>query len=395
MDAVEQRLRRLEAVHSRCNPEDQDSLLRCDDAAKVGGKVESLGVAYNELEEDVHNLREADEAKQKRIDLLEHELQTYQAYEGQAEVANRKLCELEKRLTTLESQSYFSEETLKHCTSIESLSNRVQQLERGLPSLLPNVSTHSLAQTLLPRLTGGDVLDVAVALQLHSALPPAPEKSFASRAQFPQTPSLTQGASCAATKDGSTDEDPPFQRGRRSPLKPGRNMHRSSARGRSHSLLSEKSKTPSLTDGPTRASTSDGSATDEPPLKRRRGRSRKHDRLPSAVPSSFEIPSIFEIETSAEPTELSEGNKIQVASREVSGGRKAKRPRVSQEDYEEAVQEPMHDWDVLDGEDQRFVIPPERRSGRKATPAKQYGDMIPWKDANASVKAMRPSGPRR
>ena len=313
-----------------------NATLKCQAAAQVDGKVETLGEAYNGLEESVFTVEGDIMSMKGDIRSLKERLKPYEDYKTEVQNATQKLTAVEASISKMKANSRDSplaEEMAKQEARVRSLQQRLATLEHRSAAPDTSLSTHELTQILLGRFDRGDVLQPAVAVQLQTAL------------------SVITGTSA--------------------PRGPGQLPH-----------------TPALTEPSTRQTTaSEVPSSDEPPFKRPRGRPPVHGRyarklsigsLSDAASKTSEIaPTRPKTKETPESDAKTKEDNTSEASAEVE---------ESQERDDDAQMD-------VDTSGEQVPIPPERRSARKTQRTKQFGDTVSWKEANLQIKRMRPSAP--
>ena len=170
--SIEDRLRRLEDAHSVHGPAHVNSPLVCNASLKHAQQISDLGNEFNNLDEALHALEQANNAREERVRKLEQQTLACQSIE----VDNKALSkpnEGAEQLTNAKSNPAISAllvdlEVQK--ATLDNIATRLCQLEKQSAPSLSTFTTHDIAQTLLLRLGNGEDLDAMVHLQLRTTL---------------------------------------------------------------------------------------------------------------------------------------------------------------------------------------------------------------------------------
>ena len=168
----------------------------CAASVAVNGKVEELGRGYNELEDYLHKLEQAQKDSDVRVSKLNDQIRS----RGE----DRQSRSLHPTpAPSIEPSEQAIEQHHQH-DIIQDPTLRLQTLEhRSAPSRnLHSLSTHELAKALLERLRHGDILYPTDRLHLHLALNATP--SFVPRIPFPETPVTYMPSKVGSTADLSS-----------------------------------------------------------------------------------------------------------------------------------------------------------------------------------------------
>lgn len=377
----------------------------CEDAAKVetalAADLEKLGGLYNDLEETTCNLECADKRKDERIHGLEERIRLLEDSCNPENTTRSEHVTGEPK-TDKALAAPFEEQLAVHQTALASLSRSLQQLETRQPQ--SSMSTHELAQSLIQRLKGGDILSQSDLLHLQGALRTG---SLGTLGHLPYTPPLTNVTTLQSHSD--TDARQPQKR------KPGRPPTRSSIDSRSEDeppIKRPRGRPPR----PSRESLT----SDEPPIRRPRGRppgrtlyrasllsnqssieplqdDATTENVAEVTPVADLDPVTIEglnevVENSAIYQATSTQAALQANVSESTELRSARsRQTLVAADFIGTINPNIDEQS--DETDEPVEIPPERRSERAPKPAKKFGDVVTWTEAKVQMQGLKLRSP--
>jgi hypothetical protein len=195
--SIEERLRRLEDAHSIHAPARAEPGLICNASLLHTQQISELGIEYNNLEEAIHALEEANNDREERVRKLEQQLTNFK----NDPAASTFLVDLDAQKAMLEYMARKNDMAI-----------RMHELEKNSARSLSASTIGEIAQDLIQRLEGGDDLEPMVHVQLCAALgardisPPPPAPASTSRGE---------SAVNAATSDETRPQRAPGRRRKR------------------------------------------------------------------------------------------------------------------------------------------------------------------------------------
>lgn len=170
--SIEDRLSRLEEAHSVHGPIHINSPLICKASLKHTQQISDLGEEFNNLDEALHALEQANNSREARVRKLEQQMCALQSMEadGKGPVF---LNAAAKEGNVARSDPFASPcpvQPRAQQSTLDDITSRLHQLEKGSTQSLSDFTTYDIAQTLVQRLGSGETLEQMVDLQLRVSL---------------------------------------------------------------------------------------------------------------------------------------------------------------------------------------------------------------------------------
>ena len=454
--SIEERLRQREASHNA-----QDVI--CKTVSLHTQQISDLGNEYNNLEEALHALEQANNDREERVRKLERQIRALSSMETTEKTVHIESTEGPAAAAAAANPATASlaRDLEIHQSTLNDDAQRQHQLEHRQPSSLVSFPTHEIAQALLLRLSNGQKLESNIHGQLQTKLSegedpqPTPAPTGSTRADSTLSTASDDQSQLKPVLDRpkrksetSPEEKPPLKRKRGRPPKKSSSDSSSEApakrprgRPRLHGQDSRNSSYASSSSGSTSVGASSNPSARTPvpsrsPVKKKGIATKKATKKPKTRWTTFELPNreteksdsdqssigsdeVVEKSNTTTPrraAQLMDGAKspvghtgsdepIAVATRTrsmVTPKSKSLSCGISSEgpDEPKSFSSPsyrdMQDPNLATMEERSadgLAIPPERRSGRKPTPSKRYGNPLSWKEANVLVNKLRPSAP--
>ena len=452
--SIEERLCQLEASRNA-----QDVI--CKTVSLHTQQISDLGNEYNNLEEALHALEQANNDREERVRKLERQIRALSSMETTEKTVPIESTEGPTAAAANPATASLARDLETPQSMLNDDAQRQHQLEHRQSSSLFSFPTHEIAQALLLRLSNGQKLESSIHGQLQTKLSegedtqPTPAPTGSTRAdstlstasddQSQLKPALGRSKRKSET---SSEEEPPLKRKRGRPPKRSSSDSSSEApakrprgRPRLHGQNSRNASYASASSGSASvgASSSPSAGTPVPsrsPVKKKGIATKKATKKSKTSWATVELPNketeesgsdqssvgsdeIVEKSNTTTPrrsAQLMDGAKSPVGyngsdepiavatrtrsivtpkSKSLSCGISSDGPgepnSLSSPGYRDKQTPDLAAMEesAADG----LAIPPERRSGRKPTPSKRYGNPLSWKEANVLVNKLRPSAP--